>query len=221
MSSILIPSTVGRELLLDVLLVGTAPAGGGNTFMLLLGVGLALAAIALFVLELFVPSGGLLSLTCALCVIGSTAAFFMHSPMLGVAAAAIYCILAPMLLVVGLRIWSHSPIARRFILGAADDGDEEDAEVPTMDPRQASGQLDRLQLQAEQAALLGARGIAVTSLRPIGFVTIAGHRIDALAEGSVIDAGTPIEVVEILDNQLKVRPVEAARAPAAEAGPHA
>jgi len=198
------------EPLIGALLLGTAASGGNTSFMLLLGVGLALAAVALFVLELFVPSGGLLSLACALCVIGSTAAFFMHSPMVGVAAAAIYCILAPMVLIVGLRIWSQSPIAKRFILGAIDDDDQQEAEGPPNEAPSGSAVQTR---RAELAALLGARGIASTSLRPIGFVTIAGHRVDALAEGSVIDAGTPVEVVEILDNQLKVRAVGGAQEP--------
>lgn len=191
----------------------SAPAGPGS-FMLMLGFGLALAALVCFVLELFVPTGGLLGLACAICVIGSTAAFFMHDPMLGVAAAAVYCVLAPMMLVFGLRIWSHSPIARRFILGAAEDADPDDEEA------MVRSEVARQHRHEELRALVGAEGRAVTPLRPVGFVSIAGRRIDALAEGNVIDAGTKVVVVDIVDNQLKVRPAsEVAAAPGSDAVP--
>lgn len=191
----------------------STPAGSGS-FMLMLGFGLALAALVCFTLELFVPTGGLLGLACALCVIGSTAAFFLHDPMLGVAAAAVYCVLAPMMLVFGLRMWSHSPIARRFILGAAEDADPDDEESMVRSEAARQQRHDELRL------LIGTQGRAVTPLRPVGFVSIAGRRIDALAEGNVIDAGTAVVVVDIMDNQLKVRPaseVAPTQGPAEEA----
>lgn len=191
-------STFGSTVPLMVLAT-TAAAGDGSPFLLLLGLGLALAAVACFVLELFVPSGGLLSLACAGCVIGSTAAFFFYSPMMGFAAAAVYCVLSPMLLIVGLRIWSQSPIARRLILGAVDDADPDDEEA------MVRAEETRSRRRSELQVLLGAEGVAVTPLRPVGFVAIAGRRVDALAEGNVIDSGTRVVVVEILDNQLKVR----------------
>jgi membrane protein implicated in regulation of membrane protease activity len=33
-----------------------------------------------------------------------------------------------------------------------------------------------------------------------------GRRIDATAEGDLIDAGTPVEVVSVRDGQVRVRP---------------
>ena len=54
----------------------------------------------------------------------------------------------------------------------------------------------------------GDHDVADTQLRPVGFVRIDGHRIDAIAEGDVIEAGARIRVVEAYDNQVKVRAVE-------------
>jgi membrane-bound serine protease (ClpP class) len=53
---------------------------------------------------------------------------------------------------------------------------------------------------------VGTVGEAITPLRPSGFVRIDGRRLDASAEGNLIDAGTPIEVVSVRDGQLRVRP---------------
>jgi membrane-bound ClpP family serine protease len=53
--------------------------------------------------------------------------------------------------------------------------------------------------------LIGARGVAVTMLRPVGTVKIEGRRIDALAENGYIESGSPIVVTDVQDNQVKVR----------------
>ena len=56
--------------------------------------------------------------------------------------------------------------------------------------------------------LLYRTGTAETDLRPIGVVRIDDLRHDALSDLGVIPAGTPITVIRVLDNQLKVRPTE-------------
>jgi membrane-bound ClpP family serine protease len=53
---------------------------------------------------------------------------------------------------------------------------------------------------------VGDAGEAITPLRPGGFVRIGGRRIDATAEGDLVDAGTPVEVVSVRDGQVRVRP---------------
>jgi membrane-bound serine protease (ClpP class) len=47
---------------------------------------------------------------------------------------------------------------------------------------------------AAEPSLLGARGLAVTDLRPGGQVEIAGRRYEAKVEVGAIDAGAPIVV---------------------------
>jgi membrane-bound ClpP family serine protease len=41
----------------------------------------------------------------------------------------------------------------------------------------------------------------------VGFVRIENERLDAIAEGEVIELGQRVEVVDAYDNQLKVRHV--------------
>jgi membrane-bound serine protease (ClpP class) len=53
--------------------------------------------------------------------------------------------------------------------------------------------------------LPGKQGVAQTVLRPAGMAIIDGKRVDVLAESGMIEAGTPIEVVAVKENQIIVR----------------
>ena len=179
----------------------TAAAEAGSTVALIWGVVLFGIALLLLLLELFVPSGGLISVVAGVSLVGSVAAFFTHDPVWGFTAAGVYVLLSPLVIVTLLRFWTHSRVGRKLVLG----GQEEDYEA---DPEAAAARSEeaRRRRVSELAALVGARGVAETSLRPVGTVRVEGRRIDALAESGIIDAGSPVEVVAAHDNQLKVRP---------------
>ena len=55
-------------------------------------------AIVLFVVEIFVPSGGLIALLGALSVIASLIAFYLHSANTGLIATVVYIVFGPVLL---------------------------------------------------------------------------------------------------------------------------
>lgn len=52
---------------------------------------------------------------------------------------------------------------------------------------------------------LGARGVALTVLRPAGKVVIDGRELDAVSDGDLIEAGRAIEVVTVEPGRLVVR----------------
>lgn len=167
---------------------------------LLWGFILAGASVGLLFLELLVPSGGLLGLLCGLAAIGSVVAFFQHDPAFGVAALLLYMVLGPLLLLFVFKVWVHSPLAKTMVLGGETES-QRDGDDAARDSEQAR------QKRLEQLrSLIGAVGVAETALRPVGFVKIAGQRLDAMAEAGVIEPDTPIVVVEVYDNQIKVRP---------------
>ncbi|HIL56900.1 MAG TPA: hypothetical protein EYG39_03210, partial [Rhodothermales bacterium] len=58
--------------------------------------------------------------------------------------------------------------------------------------------------------LLGLRGRAITSLRPSGTADLNGRRVDVVATGQFVDAGTEVEVVSVRGSVVEVRPVPAA-----------
>jgi len=143
-------------------------------------------AIFLVALELVVPSGGILGLLAAAALIGALAAFFAYSTTAGLAAVAAVVILGPVLAWVVWRWWSGTALARRFVL-------EEEVEG---------------HVAFEGDTLLDREGVAETDLRPIGTVRIGQQRMDALSEQGMIPAGTTVRVIQVLDNQVKVRSME-------------
>jgi membrane-bound serine protease (ClpP class) len=61
--------------------------------------------------------------------------------------------------------------------------------------------------QPEMAALLGAIGVAATTLRPSGIARIGEAFVDVVSEGSFIQAGTRVQVIEIEGNRIVVKEV--------------
>jgi membrane-bound serine protease (ClpP class) len=57
-----------------------------------------------------------------------------------------------------------------------------------------------------RVALLGSVAEAITTLRPSGKVTIGDDQHDAVAEGSFIEKGTVVEVIEVAGSHVVVRP---------------
>jgi membrane-bound ClpP family serine protease len=161
-------------------------SSGALIASILLGAG----AFGIFVLELFLPTGGLLAVLCVLSAISPVVLGFMHHPTLGMSLLALYSVAAPFMLVFGLRMAAKSPMGRRMVLSAEDPS------------RAGSGIPDT----AVMLPPVGATGEAITPLRPGGFVRIDGRRLDATAEGDLIDAGTPVEVVSVREGLVRVRP---------------
>jgi len=63
----------------------------------------------------------------------------------------------------------------------------------------------RVQSDAEVSRLIGTKGVAVTALRPSGKADIGDKVLPVVADGEFVDAGTPVEVVEVSGNRIVVR----------------
>lgn len=63
------------------------------------------------------------------------------------------------------------------------------------------------EIGAERPELLNQTGTAYTNLRPSGTAIINGQRVDVVTEGSLIERGTPIKVVQIEGMRVVVRTV--------------
>jgi membrane-bound serine protease (ClpP class) len=56
-------------------------------------------------------------------------------------------------------------------------------------------------------SLLGSSGVAMTMLRPAGLVRFGDQYIDVVTEGSYIDEGARVEVIEVTGNRIVVKQV--------------
>lgn len=125
---------------------------------LLFAVGILLA-----VAEILIPSHGILTVLSIGSFVSAVAVAFLMGTTPGVVTLLAAIVLAPFLIYVLLRVWPHTPVARRLILseptGIAKAGD-----LAHYDPK----------------ALVGRVGVAKTMLRPSGKMTLDGRPIDCV-----------------------------------------
>ena len=62
-------------------------------------------------------------------------------------------------------------------------------------------------INAEKPELLHEQGVAQSALRPSGVALIKGRRVDVITEGAMIEAGTPVQVVQVEGIRVVVRAV--------------
>jgi membrane-bound ClpP family serine protease len=159
--------------------------------LLLLGAGLVL-----FVIELFVPSGGLLGLCSAGCAVAGVVCLFKVNTTLGAVASLVILVAIPFLIGYSLKLLPHTPIWKWLTL---------------KDVTRATTGVGRAAVSGPAPApdsLVGAQGKAVTDLHPVGTCLINGRRTECLAVGSMIEAGTAVTVVSADGMQVKVRAEE-------------
>jgi len=148
------------------------------------------AALVLVVLELLLPTHGILAVLCALTAVAACGYAFWIDSVFGLIASILVLLASPLVLWLAVRIYPNTFMGKRVML-----------------QRPAPGTTQSF--AREQAALeklLGQRGVAVTVLRPAGMAEIGGHRIDVSAEAGVIDPGTAVVVVKVTGLLVIVRP---------------
>jgi membrane-bound serine protease (ClpP class) len=155
---------------------------------LLFGVG-----ILLVVIELFIPSMGILGLSAATCFVASVVLGFLEGTGWGIGLLAGVAVLVPVLLALGFKIFPHTPIGRLLILSGPDRTDIEPGSDVSSEPLHA---------------LVGRTGRTVSTLRPAGVVEIEGRRVDVVTEGEWVDPGREVVVTEVEGNRAVVRAVE-------------
>jgi membrane-bound serine protease (ClpP class) len=158
--------------------------------VLLVAVGLVLLALEIFVIPGFGLVGALgmaaLGSGLTLSLIGAGATWDLVLGAVG--RVALSALLAIAAFVVILRFLPHLPFGQRLVLDTA---------LDALAGAASAGADDR--------RWLGKRGTAASPLRPAGFATIEGERIDVVSRGDYIEAGEPIEVVRIEGNRIVVR----------------
>ncbi len=141
--------------------------------------------LLLILVEVFVPSGGVLGLLAALALIASMALAFMEDFTLGFSLLAATAVLVPVIVTYGLRAFPKTPFGRKLTARgfSFEDGRAVD--------RRDSG-------------LISKAGVVESDLRPAGMARIDGRRVDVVSRGEPIEKGAPILVVEVSGNRVVV-----------------
>jgi membrane-bound ClpP family serine protease len=150
---------------------------------------LLLLGLGVMVLEVFVPSGGILGFVSIAAV---ATAFLEQGATAGMAALAVVVLAVPAVLSMAFRWFPETPLGRRVLPPAPE----------------AADVLPDLERRRHVRELVGHSGRTVSELLPWGRVEIDGEAVEAMSEGGPIDAGAAIEAVGVQGTALVVRPAE-------------
>jgi len=160
---------------------------------------LMLVGCVVLVLEVFIPSGGILAVMATAAFVGSILLAFQRSAETGFAFVTTTIIAVPAVLTLAFKYWPKTRFGKAF-LGEL----PTDADVLPDDPHRA---------------LLGRVGVARSKMLPSGAVEIEGHMIDAMTLGQAIEPGQYVVVTEVRANRMVVRPAKGNERPGRPTSP--
>ncbi len=155
---------------------------------LALAVFLYLLCGILIVVEIFVPSGGLISICALACLAGGIWLFFENQTIPIWIGIVIACIEIPISVIVSWKLLSLSSFGKSVMLQSQPNT-----------PGEAIADTELLQ------EMHGKIGKVITPLRPVGTVDFDGKRLECVAESGYVDKGSKVEVIKIESTQLTVR----------------
>lgn len=159
---------------------------------------LLLVGFVLIVAEVFLPSGGMILILCAISFLASfwcaTKAWYGSHPFAYGLYLSSLVVLIPTVIVGAFQVFPRTKFGRNLIA------------APT---------LEEVTPYAEERARLsqyvGQIGRTLTPLTPGGLVTIEGERLHAFSEGVLIDRDQPVEIVAVRGTRVLVREAPAER----------
>jgi len=159
---------------------------------LIFAVFLFVACAIILVLEIFVPSFGLLSLVAIAALAGGVTIFFNSSTAVGWLGVGIAVVVIPIVWVVTYRMFPNTRFGKSVILGKVE-RDKGDA-VPDTN---------------ELKSLMGTVGVVLSPLRPVGMCDFGGNRVECVAETGYIEKDSKVQVINVEATQLTVRLTDA------------
>jgi membrane-bound ClpP family serine protease len=151
--------------------------------------GLLVVGLLLVVLEVFIPSSGVLGVLAAMAVIGAVVVAFTGGLRSGAIVVALTAILIPLVLSGAVKYWPHSPVGRLILIKLP----KSDRDVLPLDE------------WGDPKQLIGRLGRAKSKMLPGGVVVIERRKYDAVSHGAAIDLGQVVKVVGVRNGRIVVR----------------
>ena len=151
---------------------------------------LLLIGLAVMMLEVFIPSGGILGFVSVAAILTAVGTAFLElGAVAGMTVLAITVLAIPMVLSLAFRWFPETPLGRRVL-------------PPPPDPSDVLPDATRRRQLRE---FIGRGGQSVGELLPWGTVEIGDLVVEAMSESGPISAGTAVEVVGVQGMSLVVR----------------
>ncbi len=142
--------------------------------------GLLAVGLLLMMLEVFIPSGGLLGFVSIAAIVAAVATAFLEQGITaGFLVLAVTAVAVPATLALAFHLFPATPLGRRILPPPP----EAAALVPAATERQ------------HVRDLVGRRGVVASELVPWGQVEISGERLEAVSQSGPMSVGTTVAVV--------------------------
>jgi len=155
-----------------------------------LAIGLAAAGAVAIILEVFVPSAGIIGIAGLGSIVASIVIVYQR---LGNLAGSIYLavvlVLVPVFIVLYFRFFPRSPVGRWLI---SQDRQDRSRGYASFTPE-------------KYVDLTGKEGISLTVLRPVGTILIDGQKYSAVTGGEFIEKDKTVKVVKVEGSRIVVR----------------
>lgn len=161
--------------------------------LILWAIALLLLGLSMLILEVFVPSGGVLSFLAVASIIASVVVAFLDSFQAGVIMLGAVTLSVPAFIWSAVHLWPHTPIGKLIL---------------TKRPKHPDDVLPETEAYRGLRGLIGKRGRAISKMLPGGLVMIRGHKYDAISNGFAIEPDQVVQVIDVRTNRIVVRPAE-------------
>lgn len=149
---------------------------------------LMLIGCGLVVMEVFIPSGGVLSFLSVVAIVASVVMAFRRDSTTGLGFIVITLVAVPTVVALAFKYWPYTPMGKAFL-----------GELPSA---------QALKPDDFRRDLVGRVGVAKSKMLPSGSVLVDGRLIDAMSQGMAIEPGQAVIVVEVKANRVVVRPAD-------------
>jgi membrane-bound serine protease (ClpP class) len=155
-----------------------------------LAIGLAAAGVLAIILEVFVPSAGIIAIAGLGSIIASIVIVYQRlGNLIGSIYLTVVLVLVPVFIVLYFRFFPRSPVGRWLI--------SQDRQEPEKGYSSFTAE--------KYVDLIGKEGTSLTILRPVGMVRIDGQKYSAVTGGEFIEKDKPIKVVKVEGSRVVVR----------------
>ncbi len=152
--------------------------------------GLLVIGLLVMVLEVFIPSGGLLGFVSIAAIVAAVATAFAEQGVgAGLLVLAVTAVAVPATLAIAFHLFPATPLGRRILPA----------------PPEAAELVPAAAERLHARELIGRRGIVISELLPWGQAEIDGERLEAVSQSGPIAAGTTVDVVGTEGRALVVR----------------
>jgi len=140
----------------------------------------------LVVLEVFIPSGGILGIVAGTAFVYAVIHGFNEGSTTGLVVLLGSAVAVPIALTIAFKLWPKTPLGKKSI------------------PDPELGESDN---QKELDQLIGATAITLTAMMPNGRIRLGNDQLDAVTNGTMIEEGKQVEVVSAVGNRIMVKEV--------------